>query len=196
MVQTKKNMSSHHIVREKQEPALLVLGLDDFSDELLGQLLEWSPTIISTRDTAEKLNSRGIKIDWVIGNSGDDTIQSDIKLLGAGDDTLTDAALKFLILNNYPAVNIITDDFKLKAYEFYVDKINMVIFHQHKMIYAVNSKFSKWKPGGETVELLTKVNNLHFDGLEKISHDKYITKHDGFFSLAFDGPFLFIAEEI
>ena len=46
-------MSSHHIVREKQEPALLVLGLDDFPDELLGQLLEWSPTVIVTADTVE-----------------------------------------------------------------------------------------------------------------------------------------------
>ena len=189
-------MSSHHIVREKQEPALLVLGLDDFSDELLGQLLEWSPTIITTQDPAERLNSRGIKIDWLISDGNDEVVQSDIKLLDAGDDNLTDAALKFLILNNYPAVNIVTDSFKLKEYEFYVDKINMVIFHQHKKIYAINSKFSKWKPGGESIELLTKANNLHFDGLEKISHDQYITKHDGFFSLAFDGPFLFIAEEI
>ena len=41
-------MSSHHIVREKQEPALLVLGLNNFSTELLGQLLEWNPTVITT----------------------------------------------------------------------------------------------------------------------------------------------------
>jgi thiamine pyrophosphokinase len=59
-------MSSHHIVREKQEPALLVLGMDNFSDELLGQLLEWSPTVIATEIMAEKLNANGIKIDCVI----------------------------------------------------------------------------------------------------------------------------------
>ncbi|MFD2144372.1 hypothetical protein [Mucilaginibacter antarcticus] len=40
-------MSSHHIVREKQEPALLVLGLDGFDEEQLGQLLEWSPTLMA-----------------------------------------------------------------------------------------------------------------------------------------------------
>ena len=57
-------MSSHHIVREKQEPALLVLGLDNFPDELLGQLLEWSPTVITTSQTAEKLVVNGTKIDW------------------------------------------------------------------------------------------------------------------------------------
>ena len=56
-------MSSHHVVREKQEPALLVLGLDGFDDELLGQLLEWSPTVITTQQIAERLNAYGIKID-------------------------------------------------------------------------------------------------------------------------------------
>ena len=55
-------MSSHHIVREKQEPALLVLGLDSFPAELLGQLLEWNPTVIATQLTAKSLNDYGIKI--------------------------------------------------------------------------------------------------------------------------------------
>jgi len=55
-------MSSHHVVREKQEPALLVLGLGNFPDELLGQLLEWSPTVIATPQTAEELVVKGIKV--------------------------------------------------------------------------------------------------------------------------------------
>lgn len=39
-------MSSHHIVREKQEPALLIMDLNGFNDEHLGQLLEWNPTVL------------------------------------------------------------------------------------------------------------------------------------------------------
>lgn len=54
-------MSSHHIVREKQEPALLVLSMDAFDEEMLGQLLEWSPTVICSTGTAEKLDASGIK---------------------------------------------------------------------------------------------------------------------------------------
>ncbi len=72
-------MSSHHIVREKQEPALLVLGLDNFPNELLGQLLEWSPTVITTSQTAEKLIVNGIKIDWIITDGDEDISQSDVK---------------------------------------------------------------------------------------------------------------------
>jgi thiamine pyrophosphokinase len=61
-------MSSHHIVREKQEPALLVLSLTDFSFELLGQLLEWSPTLIAITETAIQLHENQIKVDWLIAN--------------------------------------------------------------------------------------------------------------------------------
>ncbi len=187
-------MSSHHVVREKQEPALLVLGLDDFPQELLGQLLEWSPTVIATPKTAEKLIVNGIKVDWIITNGTDDVLQSDVKLMSAGDDNLTDAALEYLISDEYPAVNIVTDELNLEDYLHFADKINLVIFHGHKKIYAVNPGFSKWKPAGEIIELLSPANGFDFKGLEKISDNQFKTTDDGFFSLHFNEPFLFIAE--
>jgi len=189
-------MSSHHIVREKQEPALLVLGLDNFSDELLGQLLEWSPTVIVTPFTAEKIHAYGIKIDWIITNEPDLQLQSDVKLMPAGTDSPAEAAIKYLVTHNYPAVNIITDDLQLKDYLFFTDKINMVIFHGNQKIYAVNSGFSKWKPAGETIELLSGPQQFHSSGLESIEQHRFKTTHDGFFSLQFEQPFLFIAEEL
>ena len=37
-------MSSHHIVRDDQEPALIITnGASCSEEELIGQLLEWSP---------------------------------------------------------------------------------------------------------------------------------------------------------
>jgi thiamine pyrophosphokinase len=187
-------MSSHHIVREKQEPALLVLGLDNFPQELLGQLLEWSPTVIATPQTAEKLIVNGIKVDWIITNGAEDILQSDVKLMSAGDGNLTDSALEYLISDEYPAVNIVTDELNLDDYLHSADKINLVIFHDHKKIYAVSPGFSKWKPAGEIIELLSHASHLDFRGLEKINDSQYKTSADGFFSLHFDGPFLFIAE--
>jgi thiamine pyrophosphokinase len=189
-------MSSHHIVREKQEPALLVLGMESFPSELLGQLLEWNPTVITTLQTAALLNDYGIKIDWIITDDANDTLQSDIKQMPAGSDTPTEAALKYLVTHNYPAVNIVTDDLQLKDYLFFADKINLVIFHAEQKIYAINSGFSKWKPTGEQVEILTQPNELHYSGLEPIGNHCFKTTHDGFFSLQFDQPFLFIAESL
>jgi thiamine pyrophosphokinase len=189
-------MSSHHIVREKQEPALLVLGLDNFSLEQLGQLLEWSPTVIATPLTAEELNSLGIKIDWIIGGSSVDKIQSDVKNIVVGAETATNAALKFLVANGYPSVNVITDRFLLDDYSNYVAQINIVVFYNQLKIYAIPSIFSKWKPSGEKIGLLSPANNLSLTGLKNIAPNKYITTGDGFFGINHDGRFLFIAEEI
>ncbi|MCO5950718.1 thiamine pyrophosphokinase [Mucilaginibacter flavidus] len=189
-------MSSHHIVREKQEPALLVLGLDGFDDELLGQLLEWSPTVITTPLTAEKLNSYGIKIDWIIADGIDEIEQSDVKLMSANNHNLAEAALKHLTAYEYPSVNIVTDELNLSDYEPYAAQINIVVFNNGKKIFPVSPGFSKWKPAGDIVEILGDVKNLEIIGLEKFSKNRYKTVKDGLFSLRFDAPFLFIAEEL
>jgi len=189
-------MSSHHIVREKQEPALLVLGLDNFADELLGQLLEWSPTVITTHQTAERLNAYGIKIDWIITEGDDEVLQSDVKLMSAGNDNLTDAALKYLISYEYPAVNIITDELNLKDFEHFANQINLVIFSNHQKVFPVNPGFSKWKPAGEVIEILSSASRLEFSGIEKVRNNLYKTTADGLFSLHFDEPFLFIGEAL
>jgi thiamine pyrophosphokinase len=189
-------MSSHHIVREKQEPALLVLGLDNFSDELLGQLLEWSPTVIVTPLIAEKLHAFGIKIDRVITDQSGLQFQSDVKLIPPGGDNETVAGIKYLIAQGYSAVNIITDDPGLDDILFYVDKINIVIYHQNQKIYAISSGFSKWKPAGETIQLVSRPQQLHTAGLKQVNGNRLVTTADGFFSLKFEQPFLFISEEI
>jgi thiamine pyrophosphokinase len=190
------SMSSHHVIREKQEPALLVLGLDNFTHELLGQLLEWSPTVITTSQTAEKLDAYGIKIDWIITDCANEVLQSDVKLMSAGNGNLTDTALKYLTTYEYPAVNIITDELHLDDYEPYAAQINLVIFNGGKKIFPVAPGFSKWKPAGDIIELLTDVKHLQFTGLDEVSDKLYKTTADGFFSLHFSDPFLFIAEEL
>jgi thiamine pyrophosphokinase len=189
-------MSSHHVVREKQEPALLVLGLENFSDELLGQLLEWSPTVIAIADTAENLTSREIKIDWIITSDPTEVSQSHVKFIPVSEGNATVTALKFLADNAYPSVNIITDDLRLNDYEPFINRINLVIFNCDRKIYAVSSGFSKWKSADEAIRLLLNGNNLITEGLYQTSDKEYKTTYDGFFSLHFDDPFLFVAEDI
>jgi thiamine pyrophosphokinase len=188
-------MSSHHIIREKQEPALLVLGLDDFSDEMLGQLLEWSPTLITTPLTAEQINSQGIKVDMIIADDADLSLQEDVKLIKAANTPIK-AALDFLLENDYKAVNIITDKVLLDEFIPYAGKINLVIFSGNKKIYPVTSGFSKWKPTGENIKILSVVDGLKATRLEPAGDNTYKTTSDGFFTLDFDGAFLFIAEDI
>ncbi len=189
-------MSSHHVVREKQEPALLVLGVDTFDEELLGQLLEWSPTVIATPQTAEKLDSLGIKIDWIITDDTSQVEQSDIKIMNSNGKSLPDAALGYLTGLEYPSVNIIADELTLDNYMPYADKINLVIFNRKKRIFPVAPGFSKWKPAGEAIAILSHVADLRSAGLKKIDKGCYETSYDGIFCLDFDAPFIFIAEDL
>ena len=56
-------MSSHHIVRENQEPALLIMNAHAIPFEKVQELLEWSPTVIVTHTEIDEVLGWGIKID-------------------------------------------------------------------------------------------------------------------------------------
>lgn len=188
-------MSSHHIVREKQEPALLVLGLNHFTDDELGQLLEWSPTLIATPPVAEQLAVYGIKIDYIITDHPADIAQSDVKAIPTGTTSELQAALDFLIVKGYPAVNVVTNNFDLNVYEQYAGQINLVIFFNREKIYPVKSGFKKWKPANEVIRIITPGISIKTEGLQQIQPQQYQTLSDGFFSLTFESPYIFIAEE-
>ncbi len=189
-------MSSHHIVREKQEPALLILGMNSFDQELLGQLLEWSPTVIADAHVAEQLNAMGIKVDRVLGNDVGDVMQSNVTYISVQGHNLLEAALGVLIGENYAAVNIIADEFKLDDYVQFVSKINLVILHKHTKVYAVTSGFTKWLPTGEELTILSQPENLIISGLSQKQYNTFFTNADGVIKLEFSNPFIFIAESI
>jgi thiamine pyrophosphokinase len=189
-------MSSHHIVREKQEPALLLLSLNNFSEELLGQLLEWSPTVITTPLVAEQINAYEIKIDIIIADAIDEVLQSDVKQVPQNGASQTEAALKYLIKNDYQAVNVVTDIIDLADFIPFAALLNIVIYTGYEKIYAVNSGFSKWKPSGEGFQILSVPLNLQTSGLQGNGGNKFVTTTDGFISLKFDNGLLFISEGI
>lgn len=188
-------MSSHHIVREKQEPALLIMSLDGFEYENLGQILEWSPTVIVHEDVYELADSMAFKIDGIISRDPQFNAQESTFLIIADTDPLEDA-LKYLLGEQYPAVNIIANDFVLKDYAMFANDIDIVIFMVNKKIFPVRSGFSKWQPAGEKVELLHEVHNLQTSGLNQVEEHVLETEKDGFYSLTFDQPIIFIAETI
>lgn len=188
-------MSSHHIVREKQEPALLIMSMEGFEPENLGQILEWSPTVIVHEDIYELADSLAFKIDGVITTDPHFNAQESTHLILTDTEPLEDA-LKYLVGEQYPAVNIITNDFVLKDYVLFVDDIDIVVFMGNKKIFPVRSGFSKWQPAGEQVQVLHEVHNLGASGFRSIGNHILETEKDGFYSFTFDQPFIFIAESI
>jgi thiamine pyrophosphokinase len=192
-------MSSHHIVREKQEPALLLLNLSGFNEEYLGQILEWSPTILVPLHLFEKVVSLGIKIDAVLAQEDPNLLyfQEHVKVISCDEDVL-DCALKYLVAEGFPAVNVVNNHFKANEYQFYTDLIDLVIFNGSQKIFPIKSGFSKWKPAGENIFVLQPnlMKGLSTSGLSFVEPGHYRTEKDGFYSFTFQNPFVFIAEEI
>jgi thiamine pyrophosphokinase len=191
-------MSSHHIVREKQEPALFILNIEGFDEEHLGQLLEWSPTILVAETEVQKVLSMGIKIDCIITSSTEIASQQEhVKTLLSGVDVL-ETGIKHLISEGYPAVNIISNHFLTKEYLFYIPYIDLVIFFKDLKIYPIKSGFSKWKSAGQELFVYhpETIPNLSILGLVNIDKGHYHTEKDGFFTFTFEPPYVFIAERI
>ncbi|MBC7913076.1 MAG: thiamine pyrophosphokinase [Pyrinomonadaceae bacterium] len=188
-------MSSHHIIRDKQEPALLIMNLEGFNNENLGQLLEWSPTVIVDEAVFEAVDSLGIKIDGVISKNPSFNGQPQTLVIHTEDDPLQDA-LKFLTGEQYPAVNIITDKFTAKDYALYVERIDIVALTPDKKIFPVRTGFSKWQVAGEQLEILLEAKNLQTAGLIPITEHIFETAKEGFYTLTFEQSFTFVAESL
>lgn len=180
-------MSSHHIVKAKQEPALLILSLQKFDLEYLGQLLEWSPTILVSADVYEEVESLGIKIDVVLGSI--EAVQSDAVQLDVQNDYAS-TGLNYLIKEGYPAVNIIADEQLLIDISCY-GNINIVWFCGSSKIYSVKSGFSFWKPAGTQFKLNSEVQTTN---LIPTSTGVFEVLKDGFVSFKSQSATLFIEE--
>ena len=122
-------MSSHHIVREKQEPALYIHDFNDFDEEYLGQILEWSPTLIVAANQYEKAISLGLKIDVLFGNDETLITQENTKFVFSTTNHLQ-TVVKYLIAEKYPAVNIISKENKFDDLACFLPEIDIVLILQ------------------------------------------------------------------
>jgi hypothetical protein len=188
-------MSSHHIVKERQEPALYIHQLGDFSEEYLGQLLEWSPTLIVNSTEYEKIISLGLKVDIVLNpveNPG--SFQENTKtIMGPGDDFNT--VLNYLISEKYPAVNMIVTENKLSDLDYYIPLIDLVLFNGNRKTYTVTSGFKVWRPKGSIYYIDV---NAYFEtsNLKQNEGDEFEVINDGFVEFVFNVPYLIVSEKL
>ncbi len=61
-------MSSHHFVKEQQEPALLILETEGFDVDRISPLLEWVPTVLVSQNVVETVISWGVKVDVILSS--------------------------------------------------------------------------------------------------------------------------------
>ncbi len=186
-------MSSHHIVKEKQEPALYIHELGSFNEEYLGQLLEWSPTLIVSATAYEKVISLGLKVDIVVGNLASDVVlQENIRMMPQVKNGVEDV-IEFLIKENYPAVNVISNISSFDDLTCYLPDINLVLFTAKSKHYPIKSGFSVWKPAGTTL-LIDIIAYFEADNLRQQESGDFLVVEDGLVSFKFSAPYLFIGE--
>jgi hypothetical protein len=189
-------MSSHHFVREGQEPAMLILDPVELS--LAEPLLEWAPLVIVTSTALETVLEWGIKIDVVItGAESIDRlkekllVQAPVKIIGSDRDAAFETALYFLIAGKHRAVSILTND-ALSAMEkaaSFMDKVGInVLSDSYKWSAIRSGTFRKWLPAGSRLQLygLPEAYSLHNLGK---SGDETEVLEDGIVEVNNPAPF-------
>lgn len=187
-------MSSHHIVRDDQEPALIIANGAACDPELLGQLLEWSPLVIVLDSAIERVIELGIKVDVLLGDfdRGFDpeiykTSQFPIEIVHTPDQDKTDLekAFDYLIERKIPAVNVVWATGKRADHTItnltnivrYRNLLKIVILDDHSKIFLLPSKFEKWYTAKTPISLIPigVVNGLFSNNLKYELNDDTLT---------------------
>ena len=167
-------MSSHHIVREKQEPALIIANGESCSSELLGQLLEWSPFVVVLDSAIHRVMSLGIKVDVLLGDfdRGIDLTEIEqnqypIEIVHTPDQDKTDLekAFDFLIERGFPAANVVWATGRRADHSItnmtnivrYKSKLQIVLIDDFSVIYPLLPSphvFKKWFVKGSQISLI------------------------------------------
>ncbi len=177
-------MSSHHIVRDDQEPALIIANGLACHTELLGQLLEWSPYVIVLDSAIERVIELGIKVDVLLGDFDRDFDAQfykenhfPIEIVHTPDQNKTDLqkAFDFLIEKGHKAVNVVwatgkRADHTLNNFSTlvsYRNELKVVLFDDHSKVFLLSNSFKKWYPKDAIISLipLGKVEGITTENL-------------------------------
>lgn len=148
-------MSSHHFVKEGQEPALLIT--DPFSPQDIGDLLEWAPLVIALAPSFESIASMGIKADLAF-LSEEERRKTEQMMPSPVIEVITTApfqeALEYLKGHHQRHVNIWTSD--PAAYfspsEKHIDRLEISIISEETKWSCIRSgRFYKWLPRSTSV---------------------------------------------
>jgi len=194
-------MSSHHIVRENQEPALLIADAHAISFEKIQELLEWMPTVVVLSKEVETVIAWGIKIDVVITPIAEMTYwreklaeQTPIRFISYNpEDEPLQTAFYFLIASKAGAVNCLLnskDDLtKIES----LSNLDIEAFVDNKLWSCIKKgHFEKWLPAGATIYVLPEEMKSEFP---EFSSGSYLIEKDGIVRLTSSHSF-WIGEEL
>jgi thiamine pyrophosphokinase len=147
-------MSSHHIVRDNQEPALVLLDGDASMYPYLMDFLEWSPAIIVHEQLLDEVLPWGIKIDAVLfeephRHTMTEKTKDQVPLKLINYDAVKnpmEATLDFLQQGNYSSLNIFSSRPEVfSILEKIKSRMNIVVIqNNHRWSLIRSNHFEKW----------------------------------------------------
>jgi thiamine pyrophosphokinase len=177
-------MSSHHVIRDKQEPALIIANGEACSEDLLGQLLEWSPFVVVLDSAIHRVLDLGIKVDVLLGdfdrNLDLEAIQArqyPLEIVHTPDQNKhdLDKAYEYLIEKGFPAVNVIWATGRRADHTMtnitnlvrYSNLLKIVVLDDYSKIFRLPNHYEKWYPAQTPISLIPvgEVTQIATEGL-------------------------------
>jgi hypothetical protein len=189
-------MSSHHFVREGQEPSLFVL--DALSQSHAESFLEWSPLVMVHEKAVEDVLLWGIKLDVVLAHvehvktlSVRLIDQSPIKIVADSNPNNLTSALWLLVNLKQSSVYIMVEDptpiFDNPNLPTEHLQINLVT-QKIKWSHVSSGVLKKWLSGGVKIYLRGLSGQAEMVGLTHTG-DHFTVKADGLVQIVNSAPF-------
>lgn len=187
-------MSSHHVIRDEQEPALIIANGEACSVELMGELLEWSPLVIVLDSAIHRVLELNIKVDVLLGDFDRDfdvekirEAQYPIEIVHTPDQEKTDLekAFEYLIGRGFPAVNVIWATGKRADHTItnvtnivrFREQLKIVIIDDYSKIFLLPKTYEKWYPQGTPISLIPvgTATGITTQNLKYLLHNEPLT---------------------
>lgn len=165
------NMSSHHFVKDGQEPALIIANGARCRQQLVDELLEWCPFVVVLDGALQEVLDKGIAFNAVSGDFDSEKHPYEktahlhhVEIIPTPNQDFTDLqkGVEICLQRGYKNVHIIwgtgkRSDHTLGNLDLIIkmkDQVNLVFWDDFHKIYHTPSGFKKWFPKGLGISLL------------------------------------------
>ncbi|HTJ49333.1 MAG TPA: hypothetical protein VL443_07755 [Cyclobacteriaceae bacterium] len=192
-------MSSHHFVKEGQEPAIFIT--ESLSLELIEPLLEWAPLVMITDELIDDVIRWGFKIDVVVAQTANQEIVADkmaaqvpFKIIPYQDEeNSVIAGFNYLLNQNQQAVHVISSSPEIfSVIHDFITRLDVTILNESaRWSYSKNGEYDKWLPAASKIKLKRSVEKqvLTFHLLKEDDDGIFEAVKDGIVEVRSKDPF-------
>lgn len=188
-------MSSHHIIRDEQEPPVLIFQLND-NWEALSEILGWSPILIIAPSLKETFELKQTKIDGFL-HKDEELAKPNKHDLIYDYSHLHNDLLRWIEERNCTAINIFCDfNITNNLFNQFKDRdlsIPIIFFTEKgKYIMKPNSSFKKWYPEGFKMDIIND-DIKRTENLIELENGFQVEK-EGFVKVEIEGNLILLKE--